>query len=130
MTVWRAWAGRGVWGAGKVWGPFQPGRGYAAPAPTAFQRACDLLAPIVPPPDSLEQAQRRRNYAVALRELARTQIERQPKEQHDTQVRQAEPLPLVPLRVPWRQPKADDVGALAARVPGRHPPRLQAIRDL
>jgi tetratricopeptide (TPR) repeat protein len=58
-------------------GTFQARRRDSAAAQTAFQRACDLLAPIVPSPDSAEQAQRRRNYAVALRELARTQLDRQ-----------------------------------------------------
>jgi serine/threonine protein kinase/tetratricopeptide (TPR) repeat protein len=43
----------------------------------AFTSARDLLAEIVPAVDSADHSQRRRNYAVALRELARVQLQLQ-----------------------------------------------------
>ena len=45
-----------------------------AAAQKAFQAARDLLVPLVPAPGHPEHAERQRNYAVALRELARAQI--------------------------------------------------------
>lgn len=56
-------------------GTFHMRRRNSPAAQTAFQAACDLLQPIVPAPDSAVHADRRRNYAVALRELARVQLE-------------------------------------------------------
>jgi tetratricopeptide (TPR) repeat protein/predicted Ser/Thr protein kinase len=41
----------------------------------AYKRACEHLGNIVPEPDSTEHAERRRNYAVALREQARAEID-------------------------------------------------------
>ncbi len=41
----------------------------------AYRRVCQHLEKIVPAPDSTEHAERRRNYAVALREQARAQID-------------------------------------------------------
>jgi len=44
-------------------------------AASAYQIACELLAEITPAPEATEHSERQRNYAVALRELARAQID-------------------------------------------------------
>jgi hypothetical protein len=56
-------------------GTFQMRRRNAEAALAAYTIARDLLQPIVPAPDSVENSERRRNYAVALRELARVQLD-------------------------------------------------------
>ena len=61
------------------YGRLQRRRGNLEAALAAYTRACELLQPLVPPPDGTEHSERRRNYAVALRERARAQIDlRQP----------------------------------------------------
>ena len=56
-------------------GTFQMRRRNPQAALAAYTIARDLLQPIVPAPDSVEHSERRRNYAVALRELARVQLD-------------------------------------------------------
>jgi len=56
-------------------GTFQVRRGDFQAALAAYTSACDHLRQLVPAPDSTEHPDRRRNYAVALRELARAQLE-------------------------------------------------------
>jgi tetratricopeptide (TPR) repeat protein/predicted Ser/Thr protein kinase len=57
------------------YGTFLLRSGDSQAALAAFSSARDHLRRIVPPPDSTEHPDRRRNYAVALREQARVQLE-------------------------------------------------------